>query len=126
MTIKIVCNHCGSDNVRRDAWAEFDVRTQAWVLGTVFDAGHCVKCDGVASLKDVEIPDLFMRVEYDKKFCGGDYSGTGEFVLIPLSLVEVTDDMDSAFEEKTGLNPVHIIHYSEDELFDAAGEHVEV
>ncbi len=126
MRIKIVCGHCGSDDVRRDAWAEWDVRTQAWVLGTVFDAGHCEKCGGEASLKEVELPDVFIRVEYDRNFCGGEYSGTGEFALIPL--IDIDDDggVATAFEAQTGLNPVRIVHYSEDELFDAAGEHVEV
>ena len=35
--IAIICGTCGSDNVSRDAWANWDTREQAWVLGTVFE-----------------------------------------------------------------------------------------
>lgn len=53
--IKIVCGTCDSVLVRRDAWAEWDVHAQKWVLGTVFDAGHCENCGGESSLKEVAI-----------------------------------------------------------------------
>lgn len=53
--IKIVCRDCGSDDVRRDAWAEWDEDLEEWTLGTVFDAGHCENCEGDASLEEVEI-----------------------------------------------------------------------
>ena len=53
--IAIICGTCGSDNVSRDAWANWDTREQAWVLGTVFDYGHCHRCDGEL----VEGPPLF-------------------------------------------------------------------
>lgn len=52
---KYVCSHCGSENVRRDAWATWDVESQSWELATVFDAGFCDDCDGEASLAEVEI-----------------------------------------------------------------------
>ena len=54
--IQIRCKRCGSSDVRRDAWVEWDVEKQEWVLGTVFDAGHCEQCEGEASLEEVEIP----------------------------------------------------------------------
>lgn len=53
--IKIVCGRCGGHNVRRDAWAEWDVDAQEWVLGEVFDYGHCVVCAGESRLKEVEL-----------------------------------------------------------------------
>lgn len=42
--IKIVCNRCGSDNVVKDAWAEWDPETQTWGLRTVFDYSICDDC----------------------------------------------------------------------------------
>lgn len=53
--IAIVCGTCGSDEVSRDAWADWDVDKQNWVLGTVFDYGHCHKCEGESSLIEVEL-----------------------------------------------------------------------
>ena len=50
-----VCSICGSENVRRDAWAVWNVETQSWELSTVFDAGFCDDCDGGARLDEVEI-----------------------------------------------------------------------
>lgn len=131
--IKIVCNRCGSDDVRRDAWAEWDVASQAWVLGTVFDAGYCEgECEGEASLKEVEIKEEkdddkhFIQVEYDKTFFGGDYSGVGDYALIHVSLVKPYGGVPAAFKAETGIDTVHIIHYSEDQLYDKNGNEVEV
>lgn len=53
--IKMVCAYCGSDRVMRDAWAEWDVERQEWVLLTVFDYAHCEDCGGETSLSEVEI-----------------------------------------------------------------------
>lgn len=53
--IKIICATCGSDDVQRDAWAEWDMDKQEWVLGTVFDAGHCEVCGGDTSLAEVDV-----------------------------------------------------------------------
>ena len=54
--INIVCGDCGSDSVSRDAWANWDTRSQDWVLGAVFDDGHCHRCESKSRLKEVEIP----------------------------------------------------------------------
>lgn len=51
----MVCNACGSDEVSRDAWADWDVKNQQWVLGAVFDYAHCHKCDGETRLVEVEL-----------------------------------------------------------------------
>lgn len=53
--IAIVCGDCGSDHVSRDAWADWDTATQQWVLGAVFDYGHCHKCEGESRLEEVAI-----------------------------------------------------------------------
>lgn len=127
--IKIVCGHCNSQNVRRDAWAEWDVAAQKWVLGAVFDHGHCEECEDESSLKNVEIEEdesqHFIQVEYDLSFFGGDYSGVGQYAYIPASLVNAGVSVEGAFKAKTGIDPVHIIHYSTDDLYDAKGEPVE-
>lgn len=44
--VTMVCETCGSDDVVRDAWAEWDVGSQEWVLRTVFDQAVCETCDG--------------------------------------------------------------------------------
>lgn len=56
MTIKIVCKTCGSEDVRRDAWAVWGEEEQEWFLGEVFDYAHCCRCDGECSLEEVELP----------------------------------------------------------------------
>lgn len=53
--IAIVCGTCGSDDVSRDAWAEWDTREQQWVLRTAFDYAYCHRCDGEARLVEVEL-----------------------------------------------------------------------
>lgn len=50
MKVEFVCNRCGGDDVSRDAWANWDTSTQAWVLGAVFDYAHCHKCESETRL----------------------------------------------------------------------------
>ena len=52
--IRIVCGTCGSEDVSRDAWGDWDVAAQDWVLRCVFDYAHCHACDGESRL--VEVP----------------------------------------------------------------------
>jgi hypothetical protein len=51
----MVCNRCGSDEVSRDAWADWDTKSQQWALGPVFDYAHCHKCGGETSFIEVEL-----------------------------------------------------------------------
>jgi hypothetical protein len=44
------CASCGSADVMRDAWACWDDHTQAWVLGSVFDAAFCEACENDTTL----------------------------------------------------------------------------
>ena len=53
--LKMVCSTCGSDQVLRDAWAEWDVASQDWVLQNVFDAAYCEKCEGETSINEEPI-----------------------------------------------------------------------
>lgn len=57
--IDIICGTCACRNVSRDAWADWDTAAQEWVLGAVFDYGHCHDCDGESRLEEVELkPEL--------------------------------------------------------------------
>ena len=53
--IDIICGECGGGNVMRDAWAVWDLEEQDWVLGAVFDAGHCDDCEREARLEETEL-----------------------------------------------------------------------
>lgn len=52
--VKKVCRHCGSSDVRKDAWAEWDEDKQEWVLADVFDNDYCMNCDGETTIVDNE------------------------------------------------------------------------
>ena len=54
MTIKIVCEECGSDQIVVDANAEWDISLQEWVTTGVLDEAHCFKCDDSCSTIEVE------------------------------------------------------------------------
>ena len=44
--VKMVCAHFGSDDVRADAYAEWNVEAQKWELTQTFEKGaYCSKCD---------------------------------------------------------------------------------
>lgn len=51
MRVSYICKTCGSDNVSRDAWADWDAREQQWVLRCAFDYAHCHDCDGETRLE---------------------------------------------------------------------------
>ena len=52
-----VCSHCGSHDVRADAYAEWDVQTQKWELVQTFEKGaYCIPCDGETSIAWNDIP----------------------------------------------------------------------
>jgi hypothetical protein len=53
---RFVCHACGSDDVRCDAWARWDVKTQSWRVEAddVFDNAYCNPCDGETRLEAVE------------------------------------------------------------------------
>jgi hypothetical protein len=48
--ITMVCDTCGSDDVRLDAWAAWNVETPQWELAETFDLAHCAHCDGECSI----------------------------------------------------------------------------
>ncbi len=42
--IEHACARCGAVAVTRDAWAEWSVECQRWVLSEVFDFAFCHQC----------------------------------------------------------------------------------
>ncbi len=53
--MRLVCETCGSTDVSRDAWGDWDANTQQWVLRCVFDYAHCHACDGETRLADMPL-----------------------------------------------------------------------
>ena len=53
--VRMVCGTCGSTDVSRDAWGDWDVSTQEWVLRTVFDYAFCHACDAETRLEEVPV-----------------------------------------------------------------------
>ncbi len=51
----MVCEECRSALVTRDAWAEWDVDQQEWVLGAIFDYAYCHKCEADANIDEMPI-----------------------------------------------------------------------
>ena len=49
--IIFVCEGCGTPGVTREAWAAWDVATQAWVLAEMFDYAFCHRCHRRAQLE---------------------------------------------------------------------------
>lgn len=47
------CNHCGSNELRFDAWAEWDAVTQTMVLNNWFDNAYCCECVGECTPEEV-------------------------------------------------------------------------
>jgi len=68
--------------------------------------------------------EQYIRVEYDGEFYSGNYPGIGRYAFIGLIDVNAMGSVETAFEHTTGMNATHIIHYSEDELYDAEGNFI--
>ena len=47
----MACATCGSPQVTRDAWAEWDEDAQAWRLGAMFEQAWCHRCQRRAQLE---------------------------------------------------------------------------
>lgn len=65
------------------------------------------------------------RVNYDPDYTGGDYHGTGLFAYVPFALLNQGMTPEEAFTHATGVAAVHVVHYSLDESFDAAGDRLD-
>lgn len=56
--VTYLCERCGSDLVTLDAWAEWNVDQQDWVLGATYDHTFCHKCDAETRLVEVELASV--------------------------------------------------------------------
>lgn len=71
-----------------------------------------------------------IKVEYDASFTGGAYEGCGELSYIPISLIDASaaemgsyeDGILTAFRTHTHFDPVHVVHYEQDEVFTSTGK----
>jgi len=54
---QVVCGTCGSTDVSRDAWGDWNVATQQWELRCVYDDAHCHDCERETRLAWVELID---------------------------------------------------------------------
>lgn len=55
MGVTYICRTCSGSNVTRDAWAEWDVDQQIWVLGAIYDFAFCHDCEEETQLLEVEV-----------------------------------------------------------------------
>jgi hypothetical protein len=53
--VTMVCSTCGSENVLVDAWAEWDVENQSWVVAETFKNAICNECDGECSINEKKL-----------------------------------------------------------------------
>ena len=53
--VTYLCKQCGSTNVISDARAEWDVRTQKWVVVGHYDSAECLDCEKEQDLVEVEL-----------------------------------------------------------------------
>lgn len=62
--VKYVCSHCGSSNVETEAYAQWDIETQQWLVSEIReDGGHtdyCITCgeNHVVEEAPVDLKDL--------------------------------------------------------------------
>ena len=53
--VTFLCERCGSDLVTLDAWAEWNVEEQDWVLGATYDHTFCHECEAETPLVEAEL-----------------------------------------------------------------------
>jgi len=78
----MVCRTCGSNRVLRDAWAEWDVEKQDWVLQNVFDNSFCEVCDCETGIDMVELTELYPLKDWWHEVINGDTQRSYEEWLI--------------------------------------------
>lgn len=56
MKIRFECKYCGSNDLRFDAYAEWNEETQDYELSAVFPGGTiCEQCEGPTSVNEIKI-----------------------------------------------------------------------
>lgn len=56
MPVTIHCTTCDSEDIRRDAYAAWNVENQEWEIVTLFDNADCETCGGETSLTERFLP----------------------------------------------------------------------
>lgn len=54
--IKIICAVCRGENVKKDAWVEWNSDAGRWEVACVFDHAFCDDCEGETSTEVVRLP----------------------------------------------------------------------
>lgn len=93
------------------------------------DAVLYEECDDDAPPQHRPLPrQKCVRVEYDLSYTGGDYHKVGDFTYVPLKVIDavrggLTDDerLKAAFRATTGYDPIHVVHYTFDQVYDENG-----
>ena len=73
-----------------------------------------------------EPPKKCIRIEYDLNYRGGDYDKVGKFAYIPLDNIDRLPGSSPGKKLKTAFmvlvgDPIHIVHYTFDEVYDQDG-----
>ncbi len=89
---------------------ENQFRILAWSEGANIDSDPDTVEVLVADVNGFSPTVLVIGFEYDLGYFGGDYSGVGSFVWIPVALIERVGE-EAAFEQVTGFHRSHIIHW---------------
>jgi len=54
---RMVCEACGSEQITRFAWAEWDLEAQEWQIGAIFEFAFCHNCRGSARVEAQPLAD---------------------------------------------------------------------
>lgn len=69
-----ICDECGSDDVKVDSYATWNVDTQRYEHSSEFDSWYCVECEGETHVKWVDAEGFVSPVfEYWCPDCGTSY-----------------------------------------------------
>lgn len=107
---RIECEDCGK------SWHD---------IYTLTDIEEIFEDDGQTITLEPPKPGACIQVEYDLEFAGGNYSNVGDFAYVPVELIDKCKNVEEAFQKHTGIDPIHIIHYCEDDWYTTDGELVE-
>lgn len=53
--VEVICSSCGGDEVRKDAFAEWDTKLQQWTLNSTYDFTICDGCGEEDCAREVEL-----------------------------------------------------------------------
>ena len=52
-----VCRHCKSENILIDAYAQWNVAAQDYVITTIFDNAECIDCGGQTQIEEINLTE---------------------------------------------------------------------